>query len=258
MRLLLSLLLLSMLAPSVALAVPAADSPAAQAKELREAILDLPDGDPAVAYARDLRLEGSLLVGGAIGLAGGALGVALIDVLAGGAGPSVGPALVGISMGLALGMGTIGLPAMLDGQRFLVWYATHDRPPSRLARLKLLRRWRIASLSSRRTAAVVGSAFLGASTLVVASVWISREVGGVNGSGSGYDPTDALVTSGFVLGLTGAIVAAVLSDRELRQEKHRPHRLYVAPKPVALLLPMPVLSDGQVSVGLQGAMTFRF
>lgn len=259
MRLLLSLLLLALCLPAAASAQASDSTPATMAKELRQAVFALPKDDPAVAYARDLRLEGQLLIGGAAGLAGSMLGVALADTLGGRPGRRVGPALVGFSLGVALGMAVVGLPPLLDGQRFLAWYATHDRPPTRLARLKLLRRWRMASLGSRRIAAIIGAGFLGATTLVLGGVWASREATGQNGSGAAYDPTDAVVTGSFVLGLAGAIVAGALADQELRREKHSPHRLYArAPKAAVMLAPMPVVADGRVGVGVVGALALRF
>jgi hypothetical protein len=257
MRLLLSLLLLCLTVPSVAGAQDATPPGELSPKDLRRAIFELPKDDPAVAFARDLRLEGSLVLGGAIGLAGGMLGAALGDLTAARPGRRIGPALVGVSLGVALGMAAIGVAPLLDGQRFLGWYATHDRPPTRLARLKLLHRWRIASLNSRRIAGSIGSGFLGATAIVSTIVWISRDVSGVNSSSATYDPTDAIVTSGLWVGFAGALTSTLLSQVEFAQERNSPHRLY-APKAAAMISPVPVINGGEASVGLVGSLTIRY
>lgn len=256
MRRILSLLLICLMLPTWA-AAQGSDPDATEAQKLREAIRALPDEDPAVAYAKDLRLEGGILVGGAVGLSVGMLFSALGETIANTSSRRVSPALVGISMGLSLGAATIGLPALFDGQRYLAWYATHDRPPTRLAKLKLLRRWRVASLNSRRIAAAIGTGFLGASTAVVGGVWASREASGVNGTSGRYDPTDALVTVGFAAGTAGAAVALALSDQAFRAEKNTPHRLY-APPPTAVVVPVPVVDGDRAGIALSLSLSGSF
>jgi hypothetical protein len=54
------------------------------------------------------------------------------------------------------------------------------------------------------------------------------------------------------------VVALVVSDQELRQEKQNPHRLYREPAVAAVFAPAPAVVDGRLGVGLTMGLTGRF
>ncbi len=199
----------------------------AEAKALREAIKALPQDDSAVAYARSLKLEGTLFVAGGAALGGAGMASVFIEIAANPQDTvSVAPALFGASLGVGLGLVAIGVPNLLDGGSFLKWYATHDRPPSSLARLKLLRRWRMVNLRSRMLSGVIGGGTMGAIGLVSGIVWAINDSRGQNRSSLGYDATDAMVSLGFIAGAVGAGAVGLVAGLEFDQQKKNPHRLY--------------------------------
>lgn len=252
MRTLPLLLALLFLAPASAVAQDGGlKQQIAEAKALREAIKALPKDDPAVGYARSLQLEGRLLVGGGAALGAAGLVGALIEVItpADGTAP-VAPAFFGASLGAGLGLVAAGLPTLLDGSRFQAWYATHPHPPSALARLRLLHRWRVVNLRSRMLGGVIGGATLGGIALISTAVWVANDAQGQNTSSAGYDATDAGVSLGFLTGAIGAGVSGVISGIEFQREKRTPHRLY---KP---LLAVPTASAAPVAQGRGVAVSF--
>lgn len=228
-------------------------------KKLRLAVRALDGSDPAVSYARGLRLEGALFIGGGA--------VALLGVILGGSVASLGSdevasrgrLFVALSMPLGLGIVAAGVPGLLTGQRYLEWYASHRRPPSSLARLKLLNKWRRQYLRIRRNTGLLGSAFTGVATLFWGVGWSVADRQGLNGvvGSVGYDRGDALTTLGLGVVTAGLAAAGLISHLQLVGDEVGAHRALTPP---ALTLGgMPERSpEGISGYRVQGSLSFRF
>lgn len=218
-------------------------------KELQEAIRGLDPSDPAVGYARSLRQEGQLFVAGGAGLAGATLIASAIEVGVRQDGASVAPALAGVGVPVGLSLLVSGIPGMITGPRYLAWYARNGPAPTRIARLRLMRRWRLDLLRIRRDTSLIAGGFFGAATILSSVVWAVRDTQGFNGVvGTNYDPTDGIVTLGMGLAAAGTVAVGLVSAFELKDEMKNPHRVWAVP--TASVVPTP--SGGQVVVGLVG------
>jgi len=230
-----------------------------EGKALRKAIKALDRSDPAVAYARSLRTEGQLLIAsGTVTMVSLIVGASIATRLADDEGAQ---ARLAMSVGMPLSIGVLvaGVPGFLSGPRYLAWYVNHDRPPSELARLKLLNRWRRQYIQVRKNTGLVGSAFLGAATLVSAVGWAVNDKAGFNGAlgSDGYRAGDALATLAFGM-VTGSFAAAgLISHLQLQNDAIDDH---------------PALSDLRLNFGVapdrsmaevrgyrvQGSLSFQF
>ena len=236
-----------------------APRPAAAQKEFQAAVSALDRLDPAVGYALSVRQEGNLLLGGGGAVLGLTLLTGVIDIAEGGDVWSNYTFAFGVPAGL--GLVVAGLPAMLSSRRFLDFYIEAAPPPSELARLKLIRHWRMDLLKMKRDTGLIGAGFLGAIALVSGIVWGSRDAKGVLGTpGTGfanYDSSGGLLTMTFVAAGGSAALTALLAHVELGQETGRPHRVY---QPVQVgLAPVVMPREGRrPAVGVQGAVVVRF
>jgi len=218
-------------------------------KELQEAIRGLDPADPAVGYARSLRREGQLFVVGGAALAGATLLASAIEVGVSPDAGSVAPALAGVGVPVGLGLLVSGIPGMITGPRYLTWYARNGPAPTRIARLRLMRRWRLDLLRIRRDTSLIAGGFFGAATILSGVVWAVRDIQGFNGvAGTSYDPTDGIVTLGMGLAAGGTVAVGLVSAFELRDELQSPHRIWAAPTASFV----PTEDGGHVVVGLVG------
>jgi MFS family permease len=231
---------------------PVKEAPELKGKELRLAVRALDRSDPAVAFARGLRLEGGLFLGG-----GGAalLGVMLGGaVTTGGSNEDRGRLFVAFGMPLALGVVVAAVPGMLTGQRYLEWYVRSDGPPSEISRLKLLNRWRRHYLEIRRNTGLIGSAFTGAAALVLGIGWAvdDRAYDGVS------DNRDlALTTLGFGLVTVGLAVTGLITHFQLVRDDVGGHRALTSAQ-LGLGASPEQGPDGTTGYRVQGSLSFRF
>jgi hypothetical protein len=238
---------------------PVEEAPELKGKELRLAIRALDRSDPAVAFARGLRLEGSLFLGG-----GGAalLGVILTGAVTTGGSDEVsgrGRLFVAFGMPLALGVAVAAVPGMLTGQRYLEWYVRRDRPPSEISRLKLLNRWRRHYLEIRRNTGLIGSAFTGTAALVAGIGWAvgdDQELNGVPGSAD-YQRADALTTLGFSLVTVGLALTGLITHFQLAGDDVGGHRALHSAN-LGLGASPERGADGTSGYRVQGSLSFRF
>lgn len=208
-------------APTAPVARSASTSEVAlEGKALREAIKALEQSDPAVAYARGLRREGYglLIAGGASML--GVMIAAAATARAGGDTAISGTAATGLLMPLGIGVAVAGVPGLLSGHRYLSWYANNRKPPSELARLKLMNHWRRQYLQIQRNTGLLGSAFAGAATLVAAIGWAVDDRAGLNGTlgTETYNPSGAFTTLGFGLLTSGLAVTGLVAEFRLKRD----------------------------------------
>ncbi len=233
-----------------------APRPAAAQADFKAAVAALDPLDPAVGYALSVRQEGNLLLGAGAGVFGLTVLTGIIDIAQGGDVWSNYTFAVGVPAGL--GLVVAGLPAMLSARKFLDFYIGADGPPSQLARLKLIRRWRMDLLQLKRDTGLFASAFLGAAALVSGIVWGARDAKGVLGTpGTGfanYDTSGGLLTMMFVAAGGSAALTGLLAHIELDGELNRPHRVYE----VGVGPTVSPRHDGELAVGLQGTLTVRF
>lgn len=236
-----------------------APRPAAAQDEYKAAVAALDRLDPAVGYALSVRQEGNILLGAGGGVFGLTLITGIIDIAQGGDVWSNYTFAVGVPAGL--GLVVAGLPAMLSSRKFLDFYIEADAPPSELARLKLIRRWRMDLLQMKRDTGLLGAAFLGAAGLVSGIVWGARDARGVHGTpGSGfanYDSSGGLLTMMFVAAAGSGALTSLLAHIELDQERRSPHRVYEAVQ-VGLAPVVAPRPDGELAVGVQGLLSVRF
>lgn len=193
---------------------------ALEGKALREAIKALDRSDPAVAYARGLQREGyGLLVGGGVIMLG-VMVAAAGTARAGGDTAARGASATGLLMPLGIGVAVAGVPGLLSGHRYLSWYATNRKPPSELARLKLMNHWRRQYLQIQRNTGLLGSAFAGAATLVAAIGWAVDDRVGLNGTPGTetYNPSGALTTLGFGLLTSGLAATGLVAELRLKRD----------------------------------------
>jgi len=237
---------------------PVEEEPELNGKELRLAIRALDRSDPAVAFARGLRLEGALFLGGG--------GAALVGVILGGALTTEGTAevnapgrlFVAFGMPLALGVAVAAVPGMLTGQRYLEWYVRSDGPPSEISRLKLLNRWRRHYLEIRRNTGLIGSAFTGAAALVAGIGWAvdDRDHNGVPDSAD-YDRAYALTTLGFGLVTVGLAVTGLITHLQLVRDDVGGHRALTSAQ-LGLGASPERRPDGTTGYRVQGSLSFVF
>jgi len=216
-------------------------------KELAAAIRSLDKDDGAVRYARAMQRDGAIFLAAGGAVAGVSLGIAAIEGLSGRA--DVGPYLA--SVGVPVGMGLIiaGVPNAVLSHRLLGEYALNGPAPTPMARLKLLRRWRIKSLRWMRDGALLGAGLTGFAGLFSAVTWAVRDAQGLNGTvgdAATYRPLDATTSISFLATAGGLAVSALLWSLELREEVESPHRLFA----------MPTLSVGPAVAGTEGGMRF--
>jgi MFS family permease len=238
---------------------PVEEAPELKGKELRLAVRALDRSDPAVAFARGLRLEGGLFLGGG--------GAALLGVILGGAvstggsdeANARGRLFVAFGMPLALGVVVAAVPGMLTGQRYLEWYARSDGPPSEISRLKLLNRWRRHYLEIRRNTGLIGSAFTGAAALVAGIGWAVADDGEGNGvpSSADYERADALTTLGFSLVTVGLAVTGLITHFQLVRDDVGGHRALTSAQ-LGLGASPEQDPDGTTGYRVQGSLSFRF
>jgi hypothetical protein len=151
------------------------------------------------------------------------------------------------------------VPGLLSGARYLAWYAKKPEAPNDLARLKLMNRWRRQYLQVKKNTGLLGSAFVGAATLLAGAGWASNDRAGFNGvmGSDNYNPGDALATLSFGMVTAGLAVSGLISDQLLRRDTIDSH---------------PALSDLRLDFGLspernetevegyrvQGRLSFNF
>ena len=213
-----------------------------EGKALRKAIKALDRSDPAVSYALELQREGyGLLAAGGFSMLGVMIGAAVTS-RTGGETAEAGRYAAGLLMPLGIGIAVAGVPGLLAGQRYLRWYATHRGPPSELARLRLMNRWRRQYVQIRRNTGLLGSAFAGAATLVSGIGWAVGDRSGMNGEigDSDYAHGDAIATLGLGLLSSGLLVTGLIAHDELERAELGRH---------------PVFSSLQVG---PGHLSFRF
>jgi hypothetical protein len=162
-------------------------------------------------------------------------------------------------MPLSLGVLVAGVPGLLTGHRYLAWYAKHRRPPSQFARLKLLNRWRRHYLQIRRNTGLIGSAFVGAVTLLSGVGWAVADDKGFNGvrGSSDYQHGDALTTLGFGMVTAGLAAAALVSQLQLARDDIGGHRALAAVRFNLGAQPSRGAS-GAAGYRVQGSLSFRF
>jgi len=166
-----------------------------------------------------------------------------------------------VALGMPLGLGVVaaGIPGLLSGQRYLEWYASHRRPPSSLARLKLLNKWRRHYLKIRRNTGSIGSAFTGAATLFWGVGWAVADRQGLNGvpGSPGYDRGDGLTTLGLGVVTVGLAVAGLVSHLQLVSDDVGGHGSLTPPE--LSLGGAPERSpEGILGYRVQGRLSFRF
>jgi hypothetical protein len=206
---------------------------------LREAIRRLDRSDTAVAFGLSVRREGRWFLVGGSGLLGVTVLATVVDAATSDGVSRSAPyiAATGIPAGMAL-IAVGGLPPALRAPQYLGWYAEHGPAPSDVARLKLLRRWRMDLLRTRRDAGILTAGFLGAASVFSAVSWGVRDAQGINGvRGADYDGSDAYLTLSFAAAATASGVIGLLCGIELRDETSQPHRLYLEPS--AAVVPVP-------------------
>lgn len=266
---LLGVLALLLLSPSPLRAAPVAaeegSAPAPETslglegKALRIAIKNLDRTDPAVRYARKLRIEGQLfLLSGAVTVATVVVAGAVAST--GGLGASA-RASSFVSLGVPLGVGVMvaGVPGLLSGYRYLAWYANHEHPPSQISRLKLMNRWRRQVLQVRRDTGLFGSAFVGAATLLAGVGWAVNDDKGYNGTPgeADYNSKDGMTTLGFGAVCSGLAVSALLSGLELKRDPIGGHPVF-GPPAVAVSVSPQRLPLGPSGYRIEGSLSLRF
>jgi hypothetical protein len=199
-------------------------------KEMKAVLSGLDKTDPAVRFARAMQRDGLLFVGGGVALAGISLGVAVVDDLSGTS--RVGPYVASLGVPMAMGLLVVGIPNIILSSRLLGWYGLNGPAPSSMARLKLLRRWRLQSLLWMRDGSLLGTAITGAAGLFSAVAWAARDAQGLNGEitdPTAYRPLDATTSLAFLGTAAGLGVSALVWTLELKEERDTPHRLFAMP-----------------------------
>jgi len=191
-----------------------------EGKALRLAIKGLDRSDPAVRYALGLRREGYLFIGGGA--------TAMLGVIAAGSAVSrlgndegqSGRLVISVGMPIAIGVLVGGVPGLLAGQRYLAWYARNPEAPNDLARLKLMNQWRRQYLQVKKNTGLLGSAFVGAATLLAGAGWASNDRAGFNGEvgTDTYNPGDALATLSFGMVTAGLAISGLVSHQLLEKD----------------------------------------
>lgn len=207
--------------------------------------------DSVERYIHSLQLESRVLLASGASAIGVTLALGLIDLAASDDGAVATPYIVATGMPLGLSALVAGVPSMLLAPRYKEWYATNGPAPTHLARLKLMRRWRLEGLRTRRDAGFIGGGVLGLSAGLAAVVWGVRDNSGVNGGGDfAYNGADAYSTLTLSLAAAGSFVAGVIFAHELAAEQKQPHRLYtLAPPVLAPSLAVAPSGSGAPSVG---------
>ena len=238
------------------LLVALAPRPASAQKDFRAAVASLDRLDPAVGYALSIQREGTYLIAGAGAVFGASVLTGIIGVATGADWTDYAFA-VGVPAGL--GLAVAGLPAMLSSRKFLDFYIDAMPPPTELARLKLIRRWRMDLLKMRRDTGLIGAGVLGAAGLVSAIVWGTGSKGVTADSPfTRRHPSSGLLTMMFVTAAGSGALTALLSHLELDQERNRPHRVYQQPVQVGVA-PLLTPREGRgMAVGVQGTVAIRF
>ncbi len=253
-RILAPLLLAIVLLPAAASAQTANPfDPGPMGPPFRKQVAELDKTATPVGYALQVRREGAVWIAGGGLVVGATLITAAVDLLAsGGSAGRASPYIAGLGVPLGLSIILQGLPQMLGANHYLHYLVDNGVPRTHLGRLRLMHDWRVDLLRKRRDTTLVGSAFLGAITVLSGVVWAVRDARGVNGSGANYDSADAFTTLSFwgasgVAGLSG-----LFSHLALQREIVTPHRLYARVSASG----GPVVSrDG---VGAQASLTVRF
>jgi len=230
-----------------------------QGKELRLAIKALDRSDPAVGFARGLQVEGGLfMAGGSAAMLGVILGGSMAG-LRGEQAAAQGRLVVSLGMPLTIGVLMAGVPGMLTGHRYLAWYVNHRTPPSEIARLKLLNRWRRQYVQVRRDTGLVGSAFMGVATLLSGVGWAVADDKGFNGvpGSAGYQRSDGLMTLGFGLVTAGLAVTGLISQLQLVRDDVGGHSALAMTQLSFGGMPE-FRTDGGVGYRVQGSLNFRF
>ena len=254
-HLLLVCLLLAVFAPAQA----QAQAQVQVQKDFRLAVASLDRLDPAVGYALSVRREGTLLIAGAGAVFGATVLTGIIDIATQGEPWSGYTFAFGVPAGL--GLVVAGLPALLSSRKFLDFYIEAMPPPSEMARLKLIRHWRMDLLKMRRDTGLLGAVFLGASGLVSGIVWgdqVAKDTLGPPGSGLlKYDSSGGLLTMTFLAAAGSGALTALLAHVELAQARNRPHRAYT-PVQVGVAPVITPRAEGGPSMGVQGTLVVRF
>ena len=199
-------------------------------KELTARIRAMDPDDGAVRFARAMQRDGLLFLVGGGALAGLSLGVAAAETL--GDRAQFGPFLVAVGVPLGMGVMVVGIPQVVLSNRLLSWYSLNGPAPSSMARLKLLRRWRLESLQWMRDGSLFGAAFMGVAGVFSGVVWAVRDVSGSNGTPgdpASYRPLDALTSVAFLGAAAGLGLSGLYWLGELQAEKDTPHRLFAMP-----------------------------
>jgi hypothetical protein len=142
---------------------------------------------------------------------------------------------------------------MLASQHFFAHYL-HHQPSTRLGKLRLMRAWRTSLFKLRRDAGLIGSAFLGAITLLSGVVWAARDALGVNGVlGGVYSFGDMYTTFAFAGAGGACALFGLVGHLEYAAETDTPHRLYAR---VSGGISPVVSRDGEA--GLAASLTIVF
>lgn len=250
---------LSLLLASCVLAMPCR-SWAAEPPPPAQAALPASQPDTVDRYIADLQLESRLFLAGGAGAIGATLAISLIDLGVSEDGARATPYIVATGMPIGLAALVAGVPSMLLAPRYKQWYLDNGPAPNHLAKLKLLRRWRLEGLRTRRDAGLIGGGVLGVSAALGAVVWAVRDTRGENGGGAfAYNGADAYTTLTLSLAAAGSLVTGLLFAKELDDETRAPHRLF-GPEPVSVgpavsFAPAP---DGRARVDASFVASFRF
>lgn len=254
-RILVSLFVVLLLLPAAAAAqAPAQTDPFAPAgPPFRAQVAQLDKTETAVSWSLQVRLEGAVwIIGGGATIAATLIAGAVDLLSANGSAGKGSPYIAGFGVPLGLSILLQGLPQMLGSSRYLHYLVDNGVPLTNIGRLRLIHDWRVDLIRMRRDTMLVGSAFLGAMTILSAVVWGVRDGRGVNSSGTNYDPADMFTTMCF-FGASGASgISALVAHLAYQRETTTPHRLYARVSAGAA----PVISrDG---VGVQASMTVSF
>ncbi len=223
-RLQVVLLLVLLLLPGLARAQNSAA--AEEARQYRAAVRALDRSDSAVGYALSVRREGRLFVLGGSLIMGGAMLGAAVDLATTGDAATTAPLVVGVGIPVGLTVMVSGFPALVASNKFLRFYVAKGAPSSQLARLRLLRRWRLEILRLRRDTGLIASGFLGGAAVLMSVVWAVRDRAGFNDVGASYDPGDAVTAMSFIASSGASALTGLISHLIWAQEWHHPHRLY--------------------------------
>ncbi len=227
-------------------------------KELNQRIKALDKTDGAVRFARAMQRDGILFLVAGGALAGVSLGVAAAEGLSGQG--QVGPYVASVGVPSGIGLIVAGIPQVILSYRLQGWYSLNGPAPSSMARLKLLRRWRLEAMQWMRDGSLLGAAFLGAAGLFSAVFWAVRDAQGANGvvgDPTFYSPLDATTSMGFLGAAGGLAVSGLAWLFELKDEQDAPHRLFAMPT----LSVSPVLArhgSRPSGVTVQGGLVMAF